>query len=131
MASVLNYRKINNSEHHHPHRPPTPISASAGGPCNARGNQEAVGTLFHELSGITVLVAKKFTNDRTADGLLDAFHLTVGCISLGISQAGVADSNEARLFISAAARRRIRIPDGIPAYQGIVRPALCGLRFGF
>ena len=60
-------------------------------------NQEAVGTLFHELSGITVLVAKKFTNDRTADGLLDAFHLTVGCISLGISQAGVADSNEARL----------------------------------
>jgi hypothetical protein len=60
-------------------------------------NRDAADTLFHELCGITVLVAKKFTNDRTADGMLDAFHLTVGCISLGISQADVADSNEARL----------------------------------
>ena len=60
-------------------------------------NQDAAATLFHELSGITVLVAKKFTNDRTADGMLDAFHLTVGCVSLAISQAGVADSNEGRL----------------------------------
>lgn len=60
-------------------------------------NQDVADTLFHELSGITVLVAKKFTNDRTADGMLDAFHLTVGCISLAISQAGIADSNEARL----------------------------------
>jgi hypothetical protein len=60
-------------------------------------SQEVAVTLFHELSGITVLVAKKFTNDRTADGMLEAFHLTVGCISLGISQAGVADSNESKL----------------------------------
>ncbi len=60
-------------------------------------NRDVADTLFHELSAITVLVAKKFTNDRTADGMLDAFHLTVGCISLGISQAGIADSNEARL----------------------------------
>jgi len=60
-------------------------------------NRNAAELLFHELSGITVLVAKKFTNDRTADGMLEAFHLTVGCISLGISQAGIADSNEARL----------------------------------
>jgi len=60
-------------------------------------NQDAATTLFHELSGITSLVAKKFTNDRTADGMLDAFHLTVGCISLAISQADVADSNDARL----------------------------------
>jgi hypothetical protein len=60
-------------------------------------NRDAAGTLFHELCGITVLVAKKFTNDRTADGMLDAFHLTVGCISLGISQAGIAESNESRL----------------------------------
>jgi hypothetical protein len=44
-----------------------------------------------------MLVAKKFTNDRTADGMLEAFHLSVGCISLAISQAGIADSNEARL----------------------------------
>ncbi|MGE5758665.1 MAG: hypothetical protein ACM3W8_07340, partial [Sideroxydans sp.] len=60
-------------------------------------NRDAAATLFHELSGITVLVAKKFTNDRTADGMIEAFHLTVGCISLAISQAGVADSDEARL----------------------------------
>ncbi len=60
-------------------------------------NREAAAVLFHELSGITVLVAKKFTNDRTADGMLEAFHLTVGCISLGISQAGIADSNESSL----------------------------------
>jgi len=60
-------------------------------------HQDAASTLFHELSGITVLVARKFTNDRTADGVLDAFHLTIGCISLGISQAGIAESNESRL----------------------------------
>jgi hypothetical protein len=60
-------------------------------------NRDTAASLFHELSGITMLVAKKFTNDRTADGMLEAFHLSVGCISLGISQAGVADSNEARL----------------------------------
>lgn len=60
-------------------------------------NREVAAALFHELSGITVLVAKKFTNDRTADGMLEAFHLTVGCVSLGISQAGIADSNESSL----------------------------------
>ena len=60
-------------------------------------NQAAASTLFHELCGITVLVARKFTNDKTADGMLDAFHLTIGCISLGISQAGIAQNNESRL----------------------------------
>jgi hypothetical protein len=59
--------------------------------------QETAQTLIHELSGMTVLVAKKFTNDRTADGLLEAFYLTVGCISLGISQANLPDNNEAQL----------------------------------
>ncbi len=49
--------------------------------------------LIDELSGITVLVAKKFTNDRTADGLLDAYYLTTGCVSLGIS----LNSNEPAL----------------------------------
>jgi hypothetical protein len=77
-------------------RPPQLVQALEALALRA-GNQDAVEMLFHELSGITVLVAKKFTNDRTADGMLDAFHLTVGCISLAISQAGVADSNEARL----------------------------------
>ena len=60
-------------------------------------NQEAAQTLLDELSGITVLVAKRFTNERTADGLLDAFHLTMGCISLGISQANVPQDSDAQL----------------------------------
>jgi hypothetical protein len=60
-------------------------------------NREAAQTLLDELSGITVLVAKRFTNERTADGLLDAFHLTIGCISLGISQADIAQDGNAQL----------------------------------
>lgn len=60
-------------------------------------HQEVAHTLIHELSGITVLVAKKFTNDRTADGLLEAFYLTVGCISLGISQANIPQDSESKL----------------------------------
>ena len=47
--------------------------------------QEDGSILLEDLSGITVLVAKKFTNDRTADGLLEAYYLTVGCVSLGIN----------------------------------------------
>ncbi len=54
-------------------------------------------TLLHELAGITVLVARKFTNDRTADGLLEAFYLTIGCVSLGISQADIPHGNESEL----------------------------------
>ena len=60
-------------------------------------NREAAQILFDELSGITLLVARKFTNERTADGLLDAFHLTVGCISLGISQANIPEDGDAQL----------------------------------
>ncbi len=59
--------------------------------------QENSDILLDELSSISVLVAKKFTNDRTADGLLEAHYLTVGCISLGISQAGIPDNAEAKL----------------------------------
>jgi hypothetical protein len=80
----------------HTARPPQLVQALEALALRA-DNRDAAATLFHELSGITVLVAKKFTNDRTADGMLEAFHLTVGCISLGISQAGIADSNETRL----------------------------------
>lgn len=58
---------------------------------------EIADTLLQELMVITLLVAKKFTNDKTADGIQEAFFLSVGCISLGISQADVADSNEAKL----------------------------------
>ncbi len=61
--------------------------------------QEVGSTLLEELSGITVLVAQKFTNDRTADGLLEAHYLTVGCISLGLSQAGIPDTPDAKLSL--------------------------------
>jgi hypothetical protein len=56
---------------------------------------ELAQALLDELAGITVLVAGKFTNNRTADGLLEAFYLTTGCVSLGMGQA--ADSDEFRL----------------------------------
>ncbi|MGC2166904.1 MAG: hypothetical protein WA632_12935 [Gallionella sp.] len=63
-----------------------------------RGNpRDDADGLLDELSGITVLVARKFTNEMTADGLLEAFQLTVGCISLAISRANVPDDGEAQL----------------------------------
>jgi hypothetical protein len=55
-------------------------------------HDKAAHELLHELSGITVLVARKFTNDKTADGLLEAFYLTIGCISLAIAQANTSDT---------------------------------------
>ena len=90
---------------------------------NRLDNQEAVQTLLDELSGITVLVAKKFTNERTADGLLDAFHLTVGCISLGISQADIPQESNAKLsfllhhcaeYVFQMGFRRIKELSGLP-----------------
>ncbi len=60
-------------------------------------NQGAAQILIDELSGITVLVAKKFTNERMADGLLEAYYLTVGSISLGISQANLPDDGDVQL----------------------------------
>ncbi len=77
-------------------RPPHLVSALEALARRA-DNREAALILLEELSGITVLVAKKFTNDRTADGLLEAFHLTVGCISLGISQANIPPNSDAQL----------------------------------
>lgn len=57
-------------------------------------------SLLHELAGITVLVARKFTNDRTADGLLEAYYLTTGCVSLGIAQADIThDGNSELAFL--------------------------------
>ncbi len=53
--------------------------------------------LLEELSGITVLVAKKFTNERSADGLLEACYLTTGCISLAISLADISHDPESEL----------------------------------
>ena len=47
------------------------------------GNEEAV-ALADELSGITAMVAEKFTNDRTAEGIGRAQLLTIGGVSLGL-----------------------------------------------
>lgn len=60
-------------------------------------NQDDAQMLLDELGGITVLVARRYSNECTADGLQDAFQLTVGCISLGISQANIAQDGESQL----------------------------------
>jgi hypothetical protein len=77
-------------------RPPQLVQALETLALDQDREQEAQ-TLLHELAGITVLVARKFTNDRTADGLLEAFYLTLGCISLGISRADIPHSKETEL----------------------------------
>lgn len=91
----------------------------------AQSPGEAADTLLHELAGITVLVARKFTNDRTADGLLEAFYLTTGCVSLGISLANIPDSKESRLAfllhhgaeqVFQAGFRHIKELAGLPCY---------------
>ncbi|WP_198118451.1 hypothetical protein [Massilia rhizosphaerae] len=51
-------------------------------PQHANGD-EAAG-LADELAGITAMVAEKFTNDRTAEGIQRAQLLTVGGVSLGL-----------------------------------------------
>lgn len=53
--------------------------------------------LLQDLSGITAMVAEKFTNDRTAEGIQEALRLTVGCISLGLSQTHPHDDDEAAI----------------------------------
>jgi len=51
-------------------------------PNEATADEAAV--LADELSGITAMVAEKFTNDRTAEGIQRALLLTVGGVSLGL-----------------------------------------------
>jgi hypothetical protein len=50
-------------------------------------DDEAAYALADELTGITAMVAEKFTNDRTADGIQKALQMTVGGVSLGLDQA--------------------------------------------
>jgi hypothetical protein len=47
-------------------------------------NADEAAGLADELSGITAMVAEKFTNDRTAEGIQRALLLTVGGVSLGL-----------------------------------------------
>lgn len=53
--------------------------------------------LADELAGITAMVAEKFTNNRTSEGIQKAVNLTVGGVSLGLEQVLAVDSDEAAL----------------------------------
>ena len=57
---------------------------------------EAAG-LADELSGITAMVAEKFTNDRTAEGIQRALLLTVGGVSLGLEHLVETDDEQGDL----------------------------------
>ena len=63
-------------------QPPRLVRAIKLLPGEATPDEAAI--LADELSGITAMVAEKFTNDRTAEGIGRALLLTVGCVSLGL-----------------------------------------------
>ncbi|MFT5644216.1 MAG: hypothetical protein ACI83P_001770 [Janthinobacterium sp.] len=66
--------------------------------CLAQDPRIDVGVnLADELAGITAMVAGKFTNDRTAEGLQKALFLTVGCVSLGLEHALTHAGDQAAL----------------------------------
>ncbi len=60
------------------------------------GGDEAV-LLADELAGITAMVAQKFTNDRTAEGIQRAYFLTVGGVSLGLEHEMEHEGDDAAL----------------------------------
>jgi hypothetical protein len=53
--------------------------------------------LADELAGITAMVAEKFTNERTAEGIQKALYLTVGGVSLGLEHTLMHEGDEAAL----------------------------------
>ncbi|WP_402720400.1 hypothetical protein [Janthinobacterium rivuli] len=59
--------------------------------------EDAALNLADELTGITAMVAEKFTNERTADGIQKALFLTVGGVSLGLEQAVTHEGDQAAL----------------------------------
>ncbi len=63
----------------------------------ARDQIEEADLLADELAGITAMVAEKFTNERTADGIAKAMWLTVGGVSLGLDLSVNHDGDEAAL----------------------------------
>lgn len=64
-------------------------------PGRAEGEQAEI--LADELAGITAMVAERFTNDRTAEGIQRALLLTVGGVSLGLEDLIGDGSDEAAL----------------------------------
>jgi len=63
-------------------QPPRLIRAIRLLPGEATPDEAAI--LADELAGVTAMVAEKFTNDRTAEGIQRALLLTVGGVSLGL-----------------------------------------------
>jgi hypothetical protein len=63
-------------------KPPRLVRAIRLIPAKADADQTAA--LADELAGITAMVAEKFTNDRTAEGIQRAQLLTIGGVSLGL-----------------------------------------------
>ncbi|CDG84799.1 hypothetical protein [Janthinobacterium agaricidamnosum] len=59
--------------------------------------QDAALNLADELTGITAMVAEKFTNERTADGIQKALYLTVGGVSLGLDHVLMHEGDQAAL----------------------------------
>lgn len=53
--------------------------------------------LADELAGINAMVAEKFTNDKTAEGIQKALFLTTGCVSLGLEHELTHEGDEAAL----------------------------------
>jgi hypothetical protein len=64
---------------------------------NTREVDEDTLILAEELADITAMVAEKFTNERTADGIARAFFLTVGGVSLGLEHALAHEGDQAAL----------------------------------
>jgi hypothetical protein len=60
-------------------------------------DEEEAAILADELAGITAMVAEKFTNERTAEGIQRAQLLTIGGVSLGLEHAVGPDDDEAAL----------------------------------
>ena len=60
-------------------------------------NADEAAGLADELSGITAMVAEKFTNDRTAEGIQRALLLAVGGVSLGLEHLVGTDGEQGDL----------------------------------
>ncbi|GAB3463403.1 hypothetical protein GCM10027321_25960 [Massilia terrae] len=74
---------------------PRLIRAIKAIPGNA--DEEEAGLLADELAGITAMVAEKFTNDRTAEGIQRAQLLAIGGVSLGLEHAVPGEDDVAAL----------------------------------
>ncbi|WP_313030781.1 hypothetical protein [Massilia alkalitolerans] len=71
-------------------KPPRLVRAIKLLPLEATPDEASL--LAEELAGITAMVAEKFTNDRTAEGIQRALLLTVGGVSLGLEH--LCDSDD-------------------------------------